>query len=151
MLYFAENVAGKCYNSANYDSGYGNTAKSFSRDYLSTSLSSCYSKSLEGSLSVASDDILKSCDSLSSDSDSEEITLKESLQRRYTQVMGPNGVAKIVHHIEVGEFRLFCYNLTRTAEDYSRMGTECSRSIDIWCRVSRNCSYCYFSLLESIC
>ena len=67
MLYFAENVTGKCYNSADYDSGYGNTAKSFSRDHLSTSLSSCYTKSLEGSLSVASDDILKSCDSLSSD------------------------------------------------------------------------------------
>ena len=151
MLYFAETVAVECCNSADYDSGYGMTAKSSSQDLLSTSLSSCYSKSQEGSLSVASDEILKSCESLSSDSDSEEMTLKESLQRRYTQVMDPTGVAKIVHHIEVGELRLFCYNLTRTAEDYSRMGTECSRSIDIWCRVSRNCSYPYFSPLESIC
>ena len=147
MLYFAEYAA----SHSGYDSGYGIIVTSSSQDPLSTSSHSCCPKPQEGSTSIASDEIFKSCESLSSDSDSEEVTLKESLQRRYTQMMGPTGVAKIVHHTKVGEFRLFCYNITRTAEDYSRMGTECSRSIDVWCTVSRNCSFCYFSPLEGIC
>lgn len=65
--------------------------------------------------------------------------------------MGPKGVAKIADKIAVGEFRLFCFNITRTTEDYSRMGSECSRSNDVWCRVSMNCNLCYFDPLESIC
>lgn len=153
MLCFAEFAASQSNNSTDRDSGYDITAKSFSHG-LSTSLSSWYSKSQEGNLSPASDDIFdndQSWELVSSDSDLESVTLQNSLQKKYTQVMGPNGVAKIVHHIEVGEFRLFCYNITRTAADYTRMGNECSRSIDVWCRVSMKCSYCYFSPLESIC
>ena len=88
---------------------------------------------------------------VSSDSDFEENNLQNNLQKKYTQVMGPYGVAKIAHHAPVEEFRLFCYNIIRTAENYHMMGQECSRSIDVWCRVSMKCNYCYFAPLESIC
>ena len=65
--------------------------------------------------------------------------------------MGPSGVAKIANKIPIEEFRLFCFNITRTSEDYRRMSNESLRSPEIWCRVSMNCNYCHFSLLESIC
>ena len=88
---------------------------------------------------------------MSSGSGSEDEILQDVLQRQYTKVMGPKGVAKIADKVAVGEFRLFCFNITRTAEDYSRMGSECSRSNDVWCRVSMNCNLCHFTPLESIC
>ena len=88
---------------------------------------------------------------MSNGSDSEDDILQDSLQKEYSKVMGPRGVAKIADKIAVGEFRLFCFNITRTAEDYSRMGSECCRSNDVWCRVSMNCNLCHFSPLESIC
>jgi len=88
---------------------------------------------------------------LSDGSDSEEDGLQDTLQKQYTKVMGPKGVAKLANRIPIGEFRLFCFNITQTAEDYSRMGSECSRSAEVWCRVSMNCNLCYFTPLESIC
>ena len=91
------------------------------------------------------------CQEISSDSDSEEETFQETMQKRYTQVMGPSGVARIAYKIPVEKFRLFCFNITRAKEDYSRMGSECARSIDVWCRVSMNCNYGHFAPLESIC
>ena len=90
-------------------------------------------------------------ESLSSGLDSEEDNLEDTLQEHYSKVMGPNGIAKLADKIPVGKFRLFCYNITRTADDYSRMGSECSRSIDVWWRVSMNCNLRYFAPLESIC
>jgi len=88
---------------------------------------------------------------VSSDSDFEEDYLRDTLQKKYTRVMGPSGVAKIANKIAVEEFRLFCFNITRTPEDYGRMSNESLRSPEIWCRVSMNCNYCHFSPLESIC
>ena len=88
---------------------------------------------------------------MSSGSDAEEDNLRDTLQKNYTRVMGPSGVAKIANKIPIEEFRLFCFNITRTPEDYSRMSNESLRSPEIWCRVSMNCNYCHFSPLESIC
>ena len=88
---------------------------------------------------------------VSSDSDAEEDNLRDTLQKKYTRVMGPSGVAKIANKIPIEEFRLFCFNITRTSEDYRRMSNESLRSPEIWCRVSMNCNYCHFSPLESIC
>lgn len=116
---------------------------------------SCQIKTLtnQTNTSTASDDDDDTgrWESLSNASDSEEDILQDSLQKRYSKVMGPKGVAKIADKIPVGEFRLFCFNITRTAEDYSRMGSECCKSNDVWCRVSMNCNLCYFAPLESIC
>lgn len=130
------------------DSGYTETS-------THDSLSSFHSltKSQESNPSAVSDDVFDNerWELVSSGSDLEESTLQNSLQKRYTQVMGPSGVAKIAHYAEIGEFRLYCYNITRTAEDYSWMGNECSRSIDVWCRVSMKCNLRYFAPLESIC
>ena len=128
------------------DSGYGKS----STQELSTSLSP---KSKEGHLSTVSDDVFvnEQWKLVSSDSDFEENNFQNDLQKKYTQVMGPDGVAKIAHHTPVEEFRLLCYNIARTAENYHMMGHECSRSIEVWCRVSAKCNYCYFTPLESIC
>ena len=97
------------------------------------------------------DDDTGQWESLSNGSESEADILQDSLQKQYSNVMGPKGVAKIADKIAVGEFRLFCFSITRTAEDYSRMGSECCKSNDVWCRVSMNCNLCYFAPLESIC
>ena len=121
-------------------------------DQTNTSSNSCSSKSLYGNSTISDDDgDTGQWESLSNGSDSEEDNLQDSLQKQYSKVMGPKGVAKIADKIAVGEFRLFCFNITRTAEDYSRMGSECCRSNDVWCRVSMNCNLCYFAPLESIC
>jgi len=151
-FYFAEIAISQCYNSTDHDSGYDITGTPSSQN-LSISLSSCYSKSQEGNLSTVSDDndINEQWEPVSSDSDSEEHHHQTTLQKKYTQAMGPYGVAKIASHAPIGEFRLFCYNITRTAEDYHWMGNECSRSTEVWCRVSQKCNYCYFAPLESIC
>ena len=117
-------------------------------DQTNTSCRSCTHKSLNGNLATINDD---EWELISNNSESEEENLQDTLQKQYSKVMGPKGVAKIADKIPVGEFRLFCYNITRTAEDYSRMGSECSRSNDVWCRVSMNCNLCYFDPLESIC
>ena len=148
MLYFTESSTNQSHSTD--DSGYGITAKS---QGFSISISSFHSRSQEGHLSTASDDVFanEQLELISSDSDFEENNLQNDLQRKYTRVMGPDGVAKIAHHAPVQEFRLFCYNITRTAENYHMMGQECSRSIDVWCRVSMKCNYCYFTPLESIC
>ena len=106
-----------------------------------------------GSQDGSSDDIFLSgqYESVSSDSDAEEDNLRETLQKKYTRVMGPSGVAKIANKIPIKEFRLFCFNITRTPEDYCRMSNESLRSPEIWCRVSMKCNYCHFAPLESIC
>lgn len=87
---------------------------------------------------------------VSSDTDSEE-ECYGVLQKEYSKVMGPEGVAKLVDKIAVGELRLFYFNITRTAEDYSRMSSGCFRSNDVWCRVSIKCNVRYFEPLEMIC
>ena len=133
----------------NFDSGVdASTAKSTTSNEDHSPSCSC---SQENLLNCNDDVFFQDCQEISSDSDSEEETFQETLQKRYTQVMGPSGVARIVYNIPVGEFRLFCFNITRTLQDYNRMGSECARSIDVWCRVSMNCNYGYFTPLESIC
>lgn len=104
-------------------------------------------------MSPASDEVFLSgqYELVSSDSDAEEDDLRDTLQKKYTRVMGPSGVAKIANKIPVEEFRLFCFNITRTPEDYTRMSSESLRSPEIWCRVSMNCNYCHFCPLQSIC
>ena len=111
------------------------------------------SSSQEGSLSPASDEVFLSgqYEPVSSDSDAEEDDLRDTLQKKYTRVMGPSGVAKIANKIPVEELRLFCFNITRTPEDYTRMSSESLRSPEIWCRVSMNCNYCHFCPLQTIC
>ena len=147
MLHFTESSTNQSHSTD--DSGYGTTKS----QEFSTSLSSLHSRSQEGHLSTVSDEVFanEQWEVISCDSDYEENNLQNDLQKKYTQVMGPDGVAKIAHHAPVQEFRLFCYNITRTAENYHMMGQECSRSIDVWCRVSMKCNYCYFTPLESIC
>ena len=87
---------------------------------------------------------------VSSASDSEDDNrLEDFLQKQYIKVMGPKGVAKIANKIAVGELRLFCFNITRTVEDYRRMSSY--NNIDVWCSVSMKCNLCYFAPLESIC
>ena len=115
--------------------------------------SSLCSSSQEGSWSPASDEVFLSgqYESVSSDSDAEEDDLRDTLQKKYTRVMGPSGVAKIANKIPVEELRLFCFNITRTPEDYTRMSSESLRSPEIWCRVSMNCNYCHFCPLQTIC
>ena len=110
------------------------------------------SSSQEGCLSPASDEVFASgqYELVSSDSDAEEDDLRDTLQKKYTRVMGPSGVAKLANKVPVEEFRLFCFNITRTPEDYSRMSSESLRSPEIWCRVSMNCNYCHFSPLQII-
>lgn len=108
--------------------------------------------SQDGNLSTSDDAFLSGqYESVSSDSEAEEDDLRESLQKKYTRVMGPSGAAKIANKIPAEEFRLFCFNITRTSEDYSRMSNESLRSPEIWCRVSMSCNYCHFAPLESIC
>ena len=104
-----------------------------------------------GNLPTINDDDAGQWEPVPSDTDPEEEDRQDFLQKAYSKLMGPEGVAKLVDKISVGEFRLFCFNVARTAEDYKRMGSECSRSNDVWCRVSMNCKICYFDPLERIC
>ena len=130
----------------------GVDAASSTESHAQTSSQDLSSSSVCSGSSICDDVFLSGqYESVSSDSDAEEDDLRDTLQKKYTQVMGPSGIAKIANKIPIEEFRLFCFNITRTAEDYSRMSSKSLRSPEIWCRVSMNCNYCHFSSLESIC